>query len=327
MENLKLYTKKLIRAVAFFLILALLLVGSGYMMMPKGNSKKDGILNPNARGFYAEPKNSIDIAIVGNSDAYSGFSPLELWHNYGITSYISGEGRQRMSEAINVLNEVLQFQKPKLVILETDMIFTYGDKTEELTETLDYAAQGVLPVLRYHDRWKDTSVKEMFKQPEYKWHSYTRGQFTSNAVKPCNKKEYMIPTDEVTPISFTVRTFLDRFVKICEDNDIELLFVQVPSASSWKYEKHNAIQQYADSKNIPFIDYDINRSQYGIDWQTDARDNKGNHLNTRGARKITMHLGKYLKENYTCFEDRRNDTELSKRWNADYKKYKSKSKI
>lgn len=326
MEKVKVYTKKFIRAIAFFLILAILLVMSGYMLMPKGNSKRDGILNPNARGFYAEPTNSIDVAIIGNSDAYSGFSPLELWHNYGITSYIGGEGRQRMSEAINILNEMLQFHKPKLVILETDMIFTYGDRTEEFTDTLDYAAQGALPVLRYHDRWKDTSVQEMFKQPEYKWISYTKGQFTSNAVKPCKKEEYMIKTDKVKPISFTVRTFLDQFVKICNDNDIQLLFVQVPSASSWKYEKHNAVQQYADSKGIPFIDYEIDRSQYGIDWKTDTRD-KGNHLNTRGARKITMHLGKYLKENYDFFEDRRNDTELAKKWNADYEKYASKAKI
>lgn len=326
MEKVRLYTKKFIRATAFFLILVLLLVGSGYMVMPKGNAKKDGVVNPNARGFYAEPTNSIDVAIIGNSDAYSGFSPLELWHNYGITSYVSGEGRQRMSEAINVLNEVLQFHKPKLVILETDMIFTYGNRKEELTDTLDYAAQGVLPVLRYHDRWKDASVQEMFRQPEYKWQSYTKGQFTSNTVKPCDKEEYMIKTDNIKPISFTVRTFLDQFVKICEDNDIKVLFVQIPSATSWKYEKHNAVQQYADSKGIPFIDYEINRSQYGIDWQTDTRDN-GNHLNTRGARKIAAHLGQYLKEHYDFLEDHRSNKELAKKWNADYKRYAKKAKI
>lgn len=327
MEKVRVYTKKFIRATAFFLILAMLLALSGYILMPKGNAKKDGILNPNARGFYAEPTNSIDVAIIGNSDAYSGFSPLELWHNYGITSYVSGEGRQRMSEAVNVLNEVLSFHKPKLVILETDMIFTYDkEKYTGLIETVDYAAQGALPVLRYHDRWKDVNAQEMFKQPEYKWRSYTKGQFISNAVKPCDKKEYMIKTDKARQISFSVRTFLDQFVKICRDNDIELLFVQVPSASSWKYEKHNAVQQYADSKGIPFLDYEIDRSQYGINWKTDTRD-KGNHLNTRGARKVTMYLGQYLKENYDFFDDRRNDTELAKKWNADYKKYTQKAKI
>ncbi|MDD6489213.1 MAG: SGNH/GDSL hydrolase family protein [Clostridia bacterium] len=327
MEKVRLYTKKFIRAVAFFLILVSLLVASGYMLMPKGNSGRDGIINPNARGFYAEPSNSIDVVMIGNSDAYSGFSPLELWHNYGITSYVSGEGRQRMSEAINVLNEVLQFHKPKLVILETDMIFTYDKgQYDGVIETIDYAAQGVLPVLRYHDRWKDVSVQEMFRQPEYKWHSYTKGQFTSNTVRPCDKEEYMIKTDDVRQISFSVRTFLDMFVKTCEDNGIKVLFVQIPSASSWKYEKHNAVQQYADSNGIPFIDYDIDRSQYGIDWETDTRD-EGNHLNTRGARKITIHLGQYLKEHYDFLEDRRNDKELAKKWNADYKEYAKKATI
>ena len=75
-----------IKSVVFLLILALLLLGLSYMMAPKDNTKASGITNPNANGFYSEPKNSIDIAVVGNSDAYSGFSPMELWNSFGYTS-------------------------------------------------------------------------------------------------------------------------------------------------------------------------------------------------------------------------------------------------
>lgn len=48
--------------------------------------------------------------IVGNSDAYSGFSPMEMWKNYGFTSYISGTGKQLIGESVRAVEECL---KPK----------------------------------------------------------------------------------------------------------------------------------------------------------------------------------------------------------------------
>ena len=71
--------KNLIRAVSFFAVLILSVVSFSYMLAPKDNTKEAGIVNPSAHGFYSEPKNTIDVAVIGNSDAYSGFSPMELW--------------------------------------------------------------------------------------------------------------------------------------------------------------------------------------------------------------------------------------------------------
>ena len=67
--------KNLIRAVSFFAVLILSVVSFSYMLAPKDNTKEAGIVNPSAHGFYSEPKNTIDVAVIGNSDAYSGFSP------------------------------------------------------------------------------------------------------------------------------------------------------------------------------------------------------------------------------------------------------------
>ena len=75
--------KNLIRSVCFITLLLLLTVSSSYMLAPKDNTKQSGIVNPSAHGFFSEPENSIEVAVIGNSDAYSGFSPMELWKNYG----------------------------------------------------------------------------------------------------------------------------------------------------------------------------------------------------------------------------------------------------
>ena len=108
--------KNLIRAVSFFAVLVLSVVSFSYMLAPKDNTKEAGIVNPSAHGFYSEPKNTIDVAVIGNSDAYSGFSPMELWKNYGYTSYVSGEGRQTVAQAYVMLNDILKSHKPKVVI-------------------------------------------------------------------------------------------------------------------------------------------------------------------------------------------------------------------
>ena len=46
------------------------------MLYPKSSDPEGGLSNPNARGFYGEPKNSIDLVVMGNSNAYSAYSPM-----------------------------------------------------------------------------------------------------------------------------------------------------------------------------------------------------------------------------------------------------------
>ena len=94
-----------VKSIVFILILALLLLG-------KDNTKESGIINPNATGFYSEPQNSIDVVVVGNSDAYSGFSPMELWNSFGYTSYVSAEGLQVPAGSLAMLKRILTCQTP-----------------------------------------------------------------------------------------------------------------------------------------------------------------------------------------------------------------------
>ena len=88
------------------------------MLYPKTSDPEGGLSNPNARGFYGEPKNSIDLVVMGNSNAYSAYSPMLMWKKYGIPSYVVAEGAQNIAETVNILEELLTCQKPKLIILD-----------------------------------------------------------------------------------------------------------------------------------------------------------------------------------------------------------------
>ena len=134
----------------------------------------------------------------------------------------------------------------------------------------------------------------------------------------------MVKTDKKAEIPLSTKAALDIFVKICRENAAELLFTELPSQSSWNYQKHNAVKDYADKNNIPFLDLNIGRDSFGFDWKTDTRDG-GNHLNNRGARKATLFIGKYINENYSLSDHRRD--EAFKGWDMDYREYCEKVKI
>ncbi len=314
----------IVKPIAFLLTLTLVLMGVSFILAPKDNTEGSGINNPNAHGFYSEAENSIDIAVIGNSDAYSGFSPMELWKGFGYTSYVGAEGKQTIDGSIAILNEMFTCQSPKIVILETDGLFTKTDITNTFMYVFNSVSNGKLSVFKYHDRWKRLKASEVFKTPKYTAHCVTKGQMLSNEIIGYDGAEYMKKTDDIADIPSASKIGLDSFAKLCRENGAELLLVELPSESSWNYKRHNAVAAWADKNGVPFLDLNVDRDSFDFDWTTDSRDG-GNHLNNSGARKATIYIGKYLSENYDL-EDHREDKSFDV-WNEDYENYKKDTKI
>lgn len=310
--------KYTLRAICFVLILWLILNGLSFLLQPKNNHRSDWMQNPNSRGFYSEPANSLDILVVGNSDVYSGYSPLELWNSYGYTSYSCAEGHQTLAEAVIILKEALTNQRPKLVILETDSIFYNRKSVTRLDDTTADFLQGHLPVFRYHNLWKINSLSHMLAEPKYTAHRVTKGQKLDKQIKGYVGKDYWNRPARDHQIPLTTLPFLNQFVQICRDNNIDLLMMEIPSAYSWSKSKHDLVQAYADKHNIPFLDLDRKQNEFYFDWKNDSRDG-GDHLNTQGARKLTLYLGQYLQNHYDL-RDKRTDTAYAL-WHMDYESY------
>ena len=114
----------LIKMIAFAMVFVVILGVLGVAFTPKRSDPGSGITNSNARGFYGEPKNSIDVLILGDSNAYSACSPMYIWNRFGIPTYVAAEGFQNVTGASNLLDEVLSCQKPKLVVFDVNMLWT-----------------------------------------------------------------------------------------------------------------------------------------------------------------------------------------------------------
>ena len=77
-------------------------------------------------------------------------------------------------------------------------------------------------------------------------------------------------------------------------------------------------QKIAEKYGITYYDFNFEADKIGIDWNVDTRDG-GNHLNSRGADKLTNYVGKIFADNYGL-PDHRKD-EAYKSWDEAYEKY------
>lgn len=250
-------------------------------------------------GLLSEEKDTVDVVILGNSETFGLVSPMHLWQDHGIASYIAGQPGLRLSEEYYSLKTILKKQSPKLIILETNNIFDAISTFGEIKYTITTAFCHYFPIVKYHSIWKKY-VSENNPQTKH----YNGFSIRADVV-PYEGGDYLAYTDELEQMDAITRYYLDMVVGLCRKNNIEVLFVSAPSPNSFSYKKHNSVQAYADTNNIPFIDMNVLNDEIGINLQTDILDG-GEHVNLYGTLKMTNYLEKYLTKHYSL-PDRRQD--------------------
>lgn len=72
--------------------------------------------------FYNLPKNSLDILILGNSHAYSSYSPNVIDAICETNSFVLASNSQKLEQTYFNLKEALKYQSPDLVIIQASVI-------------------------------------------------------------------------------------------------------------------------------------------------------------------------------------------------------------
>lgn len=116
--------RKLIRAVCFCLLFSLLFVFLSGAFIPRTGTAEDGMESRISKAYRGEPRNSVDAVFIGNSDIYRAISPVDLYHATGITSAIAGKPNKQLEEVPADIRDILRYQKPKTIVLETDCMFS-----------------------------------------------------------------------------------------------------------------------------------------------------------------------------------------------------------
>ena len=118
-------TKFFCSALAFLLLLGLILVPLQRILARKSLSGAWDMTNKIA-GFYNEEPNQFEVMFFGPSHAYAAFSPLELWEETGVKSYVFATQQQPLWATYTYIQEALKTQSPSLIVVECRMAF--GDQ-------------------------------------------------------------------------------------------------------------------------------------------------------------------------------------------------------
>ena len=313
------------------------------LLMPKYTS--DVIEGNLIKSYYDEEVKDHDVLFVGDCEVYENISPITLWQEYGIKSYIRGSAQQLIWQSYYTLEDTLKYEKPKVVVFNV-LSMKYNEPQKEaynrmsidgmkwskskwdniqasMTEeesVIDY----IFPLLRYHQRWSELSsddFKYVFSHVPNQFHN---GFIMRADVKPVTK----IPeANKLSDYQFGENSYkyLDMMTKLCKDNGIELVLMKAPSLYPYWYDEWDQqMVKYAKENDLYYINFLDDIDDIGLDFSKDTYD-AGLHLNLSGAEKLSHYFGKILQDKYKI-EDHRNDPESQKIWNKKVQFYENMKK-
>ena len=302
--------KKAAKIISFLLILIGLISFWQKVFIPKWES--DGKWEPVTTmvdGYFAEDTNTIDVLYLGSSNAFYDINPLVIYEKYGITGYVLGSGEQPIACSYYYLQEALKHQTPKVVVLDCLSVYAAeGPGEEQNRKAYDYmplsvekiaslrenigedesVASYIFPIIRYHGRIWDLKVRDftyLFSDRDYPLKGYA---FSKQQVENLPELNMDVVLHENIEISEKNKNYLMKIQELCQENDIQLLFIKTPNIEWGRYEHEKMVAQ-AVELGIPFIDYNPIYKDLGITVDECFLD--GAHLNYKGAEKLSQHLG------------------------------------
>ena len=291
----------------FFIILALLIIGSSaglsYLSMQDDHLLQSR--NKSMIRIQKQREDSLDVLVVGDSLSYSAISPVKMWEEKGIASYVCGQSGQKIQETYSMLETAFKTQHPKVVVMETGPLFRVRGKSEEIKSTLSEMGNRYFPIFRYHDVWKTLLFGKKYAEQDFEGY-LVRGTKTPYA----NGDIYMSKAKTLEEIKPSIDLYMQKIIALCEKNDAKLLLVSVPSPHNYNTARCNAIAACAEESGIAYLNLNDTVNPVGINWQVDCLD-KGDHLNVSGAEKVSIYLAAYLKENYDLPDHRGEDAYAS----------------
>lgn len=301
---------------------------------------------------FFEHAEDIDVLFMGTSHVINAIFPMELWKDYGITSYNFGGHGNALPTTYWVIENALDYAKPKVVVvdclgLSSNLKATTGYEyvhisldTFPLSLTKIKTANDLLDDPEYERQVEEglidgTGEKRIrlgllwdFSVYHSRWNELTEGDF-----QPAHTVEYgaesriqiaepnpilQISKDEKLETETVGMQYLKKAIEDCQKRGIEVVLMYLPfPASEGEWQEANAVYDIAEEyqvKYINFLDMDL------VDYDTDCFD-PASHLNPSGARKVTDYLGRFLVEQYGL-ADHRGDGRYGY-WDADYGAYES----
>ncbi len=327
--------RKVIKTIVFLLIFLILLYFTIKLLW----------IEPNPIAyFYKEPKNSLDIAYIGSSNAYIHFNTVLAYNLYGYTTGMLSTDSQPFVLIKNLLIEAQSRQNPSLYIIDlakaADKVSDYTDSSirktvdsmkfnknrietinyflsyRENVETKDYI-NFYFSFFLYHNKWKRPSYRIVTGNK-----TLFKGYMLKKDTVEINSIELNDWVEEKEELLEENKKILNDLIDYIKTNNLNVLFILPKRAYLEEINKKlNSVIDILESNNLKVINFNT-LDDFGEIINPSKDYYNQNHLNVYGSTKYTLYLSKYLKQNYNL-EDHRADKTYNS-WNKEYERLKKK---
>lgn len=219
--------------------------------------------------FYDLPKNSLDMVFIGSSHSYCTFDPENFDSELNISSFQMGTPLQHPDTSYFLLKEILNYQKPKVVVMETywdvmdddfemkqantffevlkndDLKKKYINEVFPLSEKVKY---NILPI-RYQQDYFAYEAENMRKDIEKKYDVTKKKAESQIGKEEYRSKGYVYCDMNMTEDEYNVtnqfksldgkdwvfstsqKKYIEYIIELCNKNDIKLILVTAPIAN------------------------------------------------------------------------------------------------
>jgi len=315
--------KSIINFILFLLALVIITSIIGRYLMANKNYAK-------YQGFYDE-KSEFDVLFFGSSKVLDGIQPMQIWKEYGITSYNMAQHAEDLVITYWQMKNAFKYNAPKVAVIDISLFSHIPVNDEALDDTKAYLHKSLdhmpltnvkiqairaltegysdldfyFPIAMYHNRWEenldDISEKKYvrMKGAETRLHHFY------------NEKQ--IWTDEAVEGFNPDAINVGKIIELCDEYNVIPIFICIPAGETG-IGATNSFEKYFKEKNQIFIN--ICRDEDFMNYATDFAD--VGHMNPSGSKKLTAYLGEYLFNNYN-FEDKTDKT--IKAWDESYQSF------
>ena len=292
---------------------------------------------------FMEFANQVDVLFLGSSHVLNGINPIQLYSEYGITSYNMGKPGGMVTESYWMLMNALDYCTPECVVVDLwalDRNYKYldimnGYEAEEdirnsvslLHNNMDIWPLGRTKIAAVTDLISDPEIRKEFLWDFALYHdrwsalgsddfTALSGQLESSYLLGAEQRKelYLNPlivqaedTTQMLPEKSVCVEYLEKILEVCSARDIDVVLTFLPMATSYDQDRQavNTAAQIASERGILFLNMLPHETQSVVDYYTDMSDDT--HLNANGMRKMTSYIGAVLKD--ACvLPDHRADT-------------------
>ena len=302
---------------------------------------------------YYDQAGGHDVIFIGDCEVYENFSPITLWEEYGITSYIRGSAQQLIWQSYYLMEETFRYETPDVMVFNVlsmkydtpastgaasqreaynrmtlDGMRWSGSKIGSIRASmteLEKESGGMwlylFPILRYHERWSELGSDD-FKYLFRRDRLTDSGYLMQVGIKPLEYDHMEKPLVDYT-LADSCWEYLDRMRVLCEEKGTELVLIKAPALSPiWWEQWDEQVASYAQEHDLLYINFLDYQEEMGIDWTVDTYDT-GLHLNVYGAEKAARYFGQILKTEFSL-TDHRNEPETSALWTEKVNTYNAR---